>query len=415
MWPSDGFGAADRVRLFKVFHRVRFGVAAAVAAAGIILGLAWQWPGAMVITPLAFLAILDASLRQSAEAPSAWVSFVLDPLLVYIGMSLVGVPGEAIVMAFCQGAAATLLLLPIRSGVVLVAYSAAGLWVALAGLLPQIAPLAPRHADALGIVAGVLFASGLVAEILMISAEMGRLAGERQAAVGASRRLARSKDDLIVAVSHEIRTPLTSVMGLAEELAARAGEFDATEVSEIAALIASESAEMAHLVEDLLVVSRGDDVALSSEIVDLRSEAETAAAVAARARHATPPPVSGIGGALADRTRVRQVVRNLVSNAIDHGGDRVWLEVGVSGLVAYVAVCDDGPGIAPDQVERAFVPFERVGGAPTQPASIGVGLSVARGLARAMGGELTYTRDGGVTTFLLRLPVAVGARQRIAS
>jgi signal transduction histidine kinase len=409
------FDVADRLRLLKVFHRVRFGVALVVAMVGVILGVAWVWPGALVITPLAFVALLDASMRLRADASSTWPSFVLDPVLVYLGMGLVGVPGEAMAIAFCQGAAATILLLPLGAAIALVVYSGIGLWMAVGGVIPQLVPAPADHAVVLGFVAGALFTVGLIVEILIISAEMGRLATEREGALEATRVLARSKDDLIVAVSHEIRTPLTSVLGLADELSTRVESFSQDEIAEFAALIAAESTEMAHLVEDLLVSSRGEDLRLKVERVDLAAEARAAAAVAARARQGTLPAVIGHAAAIGDGSRVRQVVRNLVTNAMTYGSPPVRVEVGESGTIAYVAVRDDGSGIPAEEVERAFSPFERVGGVATQPASIGVGLSVARGLARSMGGDLSYSRQGGVTSFVLRLPIAVTARQRIAS
>lgn len=101
----------------------------------------------------------------------------------------------------------------------------------------------------------------------------------------------------------------------------------------------------------------------------------------------------------ADPARVRQVVRNLVSNACKYGGREVRIETGTDGGMGFVEVADDGPGVEPADIERSFEPYERAHPLDGYPGSIGLGLSVSRRLARVMGGNLEYERVAGQTLF----------------
>jgi len=109
--------------------------------------------------------------------------------------------------------------------------------------------------------------------------------------------------------------------------------------------------------------------------------------------------------------RVRQIVRNLCSNAQRYGGETVEVLIEVddeSGC--HVLVRDNGAGIAPDEVKAVFEPFGRGSAGRLHEASVGLGLWLSRELARAMDGELTYRREDGWTVFDLRLPAGAGER-----
>lgn len=228
----------------------------------------------------------------------------------------------------------------------------------------------------------------------------------RQKAVEADlNALLSSKDDLIASVSHELRTPITSVLGLSTVLRDSMDEFDDDEQHELIGLIADQSRELANIVEDLLVAARAeqDAIAVRVEAVDLDDEIRTviasADAIAPRLVGLENPPVR------ADPLRLRQILRNLLSNAARYGGPDVEIEVRPGPDHVEIVVSDDGDGVAPADVETIFQPYRRARRVAGLPASLGLGLAVSRRLARLMDGDLTY-EDGERTAFVLRLPLA---------
>jgi two-component system sensor histidine kinase KdpD len=114
----------------------------------------------------------------------------------------------------------------------------------------------------------------------------------------------------------------------------------------------------------------------------------------------TLPPVT------ADPALLERVVANLVENAVAHSPDDapVRVEAGEVGGRVLIRVVDRGPGIAPAKRERVFQPFQRMDDSPSHGAGVGLGLAVARGFTRAMGGELTIDdTPGGGTTMIIEL------------
>ena len=122
-----------------------------------------------------------------------------------------------------------------------------------------------------------------------------------------------------------------------------------------------------------------------------------------------PPREIAISGsaprAFADPGRVRQVIRNLLTNAIKYGGQQVSIHLDQVGETVRTTVIDDGPGVSPGQEDRIFDRYERAHDDDSHPGSVGIGLSISRELARHMGGDLRYVRSDGITRFELLLPV----------
>jgi signal transduction histidine kinase len=117
--------------------------------------------------------------------------------------------------------------------------------------------------------------------------------------------------------------------------------------------------------------------------------------------------VSKLSGELlrADRLRLRQVLRNLLSNALKHGEPPIALTGRVERNRYVLAVTDCGPGVPPELEARLFQRFIHQGRDPLLTGSVGLGLSIARLLVRRMGGNLAYRRSDGLTTFLVELPL----------
>jgi PAS domain S-box-containing protein len=268
--------------------------------------------------------------------------------------------------------------------------------------------------DVAGQVSGLVgFASSRPSELRRHDLMLLRIVGEMIIAVLERRRahvrleeLVASKDEFVASVSHELRTPLTAVVGLSEELRDRAESFSSYETGQFHELIAEQAADVAGIVEDLLVAARADmgEVAIIPEQLDLAGEVDfVLAAVAPQERPRISVEVEPCVGR-ADRTRVRQILRNLVTNALRYGGPSIVIRAhsGVDRVV--IEVHDDGDGVTDADAAKIFEPYHHTGQVAGRPPSIGLGLTVARRLARLMNGDLSYERRAGWSRFSLELP-----------
>ena len=219
----------------------------------------------------------------------------------------------------------------------------------------------------------------------------------------------RSKDRFIATVSHELRNPLTGVIGLAQTLREARELLSDEEIDEMLEMIHDGSSELGNIVEDLLVAAREDletlvikarDFGLLEEMQSLLLTVP--GQVDSHVHVADPNTAPAV---YADPLRVRQIVRNLLSNAARYGGDTVRCEIDTRGGMAILAVADDGSGVPTGSEERIFEPYGTAEGTD-HVASVGLGLAVSRQLARRMGGELDYRRVDGWTRFELTLPLA---------
>lgn len=226
--------------------------------------------------------------------------------------------------------------------------------------------------------------------------------------------LVSSKDRFIASISHEVRTPLAGIVGFAELLAEDWNAHEDGERRELAGVIADQSQELSFLIEDFLVASRLelDELTVLDEPVDLASEVraviEGSGAVVRGGRTIVVEEPAGASLARGDRRRIHQLVRILVTNAIQHGGDTIRVVISDDRTCARLDVRDNGAGV-PGAVADALFERYRVFNSPTGVTdSIGLGLYVAGGLARRMGGRLTYRREGTESVFGLRLRHGAG-------
>jgi signal transduction histidine kinase len=261
-----------------------------------------------------------------------------------------------------------------------------------------------------------------LASRVSVALENGRLEDSLDAITELKNQLeeaARSKDQFIASISHELRTPLTAVVGLSHELTAAPEMFGRDETDEFIRLIAQQASELSYIVEDLLVAARADAGTLNlvPEVVDLR---DTILAVVEAQFPSDRPELRSIPGpgkllCWADPFRVRQIVRNLVTNATRYGGDGIWIRLEEAASSSVVVVSDDGPGVPAGDEEAIFEPYHRSHSGVAQPTSVGLGLAVARQLAGMMGGDLTYRRARNRTEFALTLPSLTHHKARIPS
>lgn len=224
-----------------------------------------------------------------------------------------------------------------------------------------------------------------------------------------------SKDRFLASVAHELRTPLTAVVGFAHELQDTSGVYSEDERKEFQDLIAFHSSELAHLIEDLLVWARADigEVQIRPQSIDLgRCVAECIEAM----------PDLDVGFdwvsdevlAFADPSRVRQIVRNLTTNAVRYGGPERRIVVSVVDDWAVIEVADNGPDLPAERREAIFAPYARAEMSASMPGSIGLGLTVSRTLARLQGGDLVFFRQDGRNVFRVTLPQTVHTNAAVA-
>ena len=301
--------------------------------------------------------------------------------------------------------------------------------VLLAGLgLPlvraSLAPLARIEATATAIAAGDLSRRidqpagntevGRLAEALDVmlasieTAYLARADGEARA-LGSEERMRRFVAD----ASHELRTPLTSVRGLAEYGLQQDDAASREELLRLMALIAREADRMGRLVADLLLLAACDaGRPLDRRPVDLAS---LAAEAVTRARIVDPGRPIMLEAAEpvivdADSERLRQVIDNLIGNALQHTppGSPVTVTVTGGPGLGQLTVTDQGPGMTAEQASRVFERFYRTDGARTRArGGAGLGLAIAASLAAAHGGEITVdTAPGCGAAFHVRLPLA---------
>jgi two-component system, OmpR family, sensor kinase len=222
------------------------------------------------------------------------------------------------------------------------------------------------------------------------------------------RRLRR----FIADASHELRTPLTSIRGYSEML--RRGAGDSPEDAGLARRrIEEESVRMSALVDDMLLIARLDQGRpLETGPVDLQAIARDAAAdarVVAPQREITlqAPDAVMVSG---DDTRLRQVVGNLVRNALVHTPAASPIEIAVttSNGTAQLSVADHGPGLKMEDRDRIFEPFYRADASRSRDSGgAGLGLSIVNAVVVAHGGKVDVREtSGGGATFEVALPLA---------
>jgi len=218
--------------------------------------------------------------------------------------------------------------------------------------------------------------------------------------------LDHDKRDFLASISHELRTPLAAVLGFATELSDSWENFEPEEARSLVRLIASQSADISSIVDDLLTVTRleAGTMSIYPTAVDV---AQHLADMVETSGRESGRVIKWDGNAMvwADPTRFRQIVRNLITNAIRYGGDAINVAVSTAGPNAIIDVRDSGGPIPEVRVETMFDPFDHSDSGGRTPNSVGLGLAVARSLARVMGGDLTYLFDGE-SVFHLELPHA---------
>lgn len=225
------------------------------------------------------------------------------------------------------------------------------------------------------------------------------------------RRRPRRRADFVSLVSHELRGPTAAVVGAARTLQERWDELAAEQRDSLLSLIVDEAGRLATLVDDVLDVSRIESGTFSCSFaeVDLGELVRESAATVAleqgdvAVQELTGEPLPTVRG---DRKRLKQVLMNLIDNAVKYSpaGGTIEVRAYAENGHVFVDVHDEGPGIAPEHQELIFEKFGRVSVGGEKPGT-GLGLYIARSIVHAHGGSLRVrsSPEGGAT-FTLELP-----------
>ena len=209
-------------------------------------------------------------------------------------------------------------------------------------------------------------------------------------------KLVRGKDEFVAAVGDEIRDSLAPIIDLTEGT----GDTSAGTLP----MIEARAREIASIVDDLVLSARAETSPVS--VVSARVDAADLCRDVV-ARVSDGQTISMDFAAIdmwADPTLTRQIVGNLVSNALRYGGDCVAVRTITSGPDTVIQVVDDGPEVPVSERDRIFNGDLRSGSPVTSPAAVGLSLTVGRHLARQMDGDIDYLRMDGQNVFELRLP-----------
>jgi two-component system phosphate regulon sensor histidine kinase PhoR len=231
------------------------------------------------------------------------------------------------------------------------------------------------------------------------------------------RSLDRAKSDFVATVSHELRTPLASIYGAALTLQ-RQDVLNDEQREELLVIVVRESERLGHIVDEILLTAQleAGRIRLNEEQVDVAAAAQAAVAAARPRADGHELAVSAstpLPAVLADEPKLRQVLVNLVDNAIKYTpvGTRIHVDVAAEGGRVFARVHDEGPGIPAAEQEWIFEKFYRLD--PDQTSGVsgtGLGLYISRELVERMGGELTVdSQEGQGSTFAVALPAALSA------
>ncbi len=230
------------------------------------------------------------------------------------------------------------------------------------------------------------------------------------------RAVEQMKTDFVSTVSHELRTPLAAIYGAAMTLRRRDVAVDESQRDRLLEVVSSEADRLARIVNDILwasrlesgrmsiAIERCDAAAIVAEVVDvLRSRAHEGIEVSVTKSRGLPQVA-------ADSDKLRQILTNLIDNAIKYSpdGGRVEVEIGRSGGRVRFRVTDQGLGIPPAEQDRIFEKFFRLDPNLTRGVGgTGLGLYISRELVLRMNGRIWVDSDGrSGSSFFLELPVA---------
>ena len=433
MEKSDRFGLAASAKARMRHLKVRVATALIVGAVlHFALGwwLAWVWSAVYIGTQLleawAAPRLLRNPINTPADAANIAVALFFPGALVFGGLAValwISVPGYGPALGVAVIASAMINLIALSRGSRLAFAASAtpyGLYLLVMPML-DLGHVAGPLLTTMMIAVGLIMLNIIGAWISTEEARRGHMAArdEAEARRVEAEAAVEAKSAYLAMISHELRTPISAIL-------AGAGELERTAPGQgraQARLIKGAGQMMRGLLDDLLDLSKIEVGRMEVECIDFDLRAVVNEALRmwrAEARHkglklrvenahCLPDWAQG------DPTRLRQVLNNLISNALKFTAKgsitlRLSATPADGGHAIAVAVADTGPGMTPDQVARLFTPFDQLdAGTARKHGGSGLGLAISRELARLMGGDLTASSapgEGAVFTLNLVLRAA---------
>ncbi|MET8697588.1 ATP-binding protein [Kitasatospora sp. NPDC004723] len=230
----------------------------------------------------------------------------------------------------------------------------------------------------------------------------------------------RMRTALLAAVSHDLRTPLAAALASVGSLRSPDVEFSPEDQAELLATADESLVKLTRLVDNLLDMSRLQAGALTLHLAETHLDEILPRALDSLAdpyAPVQPLDLESVPPVLADPPLLERVLANVITNALRYNAPGAPVLVAASHHAGRVElrVIDRGPGIAPEDRDRVFLPFQRLGDTDNTQG-VGLGLALSRGLAEAMGGSLEVEdTPGGGTTMLLTLPAAKPSAAKLPS
>ncbi len=368
--------------------------AVTAAVIGVVAVLFASVGSAVYTIPYAIGALIvfaDALYRRT-RGDSAAPSLFIDITVIGSAMVIGGATPSVEVAALAYGIAAISLLLPARQTGILMIYA-----LGWAAAIIAMGGSGLTSASDRGAFDGFLTVVLLIDVATLMSGAtriLLRAQDRQQELLEQERRTVEVKNEFVSMVSHELRTPITGVSGFAETLREHWRDLPPSEVDEFLTILHSESDHLANLVEDILVIPRLDagQLRFHLEQVGVSEIAESVAEMVLDDSTTAEVDLPVYVRVWSDPVRLRQILRNLMENARKYGGNEIYVygEERREGTYT-VIVADNGAGIAEADHQRIFEHFEQLSkGDARLEQGVGLGLPIARKLARAMGGDLWY-------------------------
>lgn len=373
------------------FHGIRAFTAVVICVVSVLFAAIGPATYAIPYAVGSLIVLADALYRRT-RGDSAAPSLFIDITVIGGAMVVGGASPSVTVAALAYGIAAISLLLPARQSGILMIYALA--WAAVIMAMNGSGLVSAVDRGAFDGFLTIVLLVDVAALMSGATRNLLRAQDRQRRLLEQERRSVEVKNEFVSMVSHELRTPITGISGFAETLREHWRDLPPSEVDEFLTILREESDHLANLVEDILVIPRLDagQLRFHLEQVAVSEIAESVSEMVLDDSTTAEVDLPVYVKVWSDPVRLTQILRNLVENARKYGGNELYIygEERREGTYT-VIVADNGAGIPETDQERIFEHFEQLSkGDARLEQGVGLGLPIARKLARAMGGDLWY-------------------------